>query len=273
MTWLTDIIGNLFDLLVVLLGGSPLLVMLAVSVITAAWALLLFKAVTPQARLTATRNRLFGHIYEMGLYQDHLRVVGRIQGDLARANFRYLGLTLPALVVLTVPMVFTLAQLDSRFAHRPFQSGETTVLSLKLSAETDINLEDVTLETPAGLTVEAGPVKDGFSGALAWRLRAEDRGTHLLRILHGTTELATREVVVGNKLTPLGQSSRKDWLHGVFYPGAPPLDRDGSLDELTLRLPTRQTRYLGIEMHWLVAFMVFSLLSGLVMKDALRVSI
>ena len=273
MTWLTDIIGKLFDLLVGLLGGSPLLVMLVVSVITSVWALLLFKAVTPQARLTKIRDRLFGHIYEMGLYQDHLRVVGRIQGDLAQANLRYLSLTLPALVVLTVPMVFTLAQLDSRFAHRPFLPGETTVLSVKLSQDSNIALENVTLETPPSLTVEAGPVRDAVSGSLAWRLRAEDRGTHVLRILNGTTELASREVVVGNELTPLGASSRKDWLHGILYPGAPPLPGDGSLDELTLRLPERHTRYLGIEMHWLLAFMVFSLLGGLVMKDALRVSI
>ncbi len=273
MTWLTDIISKLFDLLVGLLGGSPLLVMLVVSVVTAVWALLLFKAVTPQARLTIIRDRLFGHIYEMGLYQDHLRVVGRIQGDLARANLKYLSLTLPALVVLTVPMVFTLAQLDSRFAHRPFQPGESTVLSVKLSEDTGITLDNMTLETPPSLTVEAGPVRDMVSGAVAWRLRVEDRGIHVVRILDGTNELATREIVVGDELTPLGASSNKNWLHGVLYPGAPPLPGDSSLDEVTLRLPARHTRYLGIEMHWLLAFMVFSLLGGLVLKDALRVSI
>ena len=89
----------------------------------------------------------------------------------------------------------------------------------------------------------------------------------------GTTELAAREIRVGNELTPLGASSKKDWLHGVLYPGAPPLAGDGALDELTLRLPARQTSYLGVEMHWLLAFMVFSLLAGLFLKDVLRVSI
>ena len=98
--------------------------MIAVSVLTAIWALLLFKVTTRQKKLTTVvRDRLFGHIYEMGLYQDHLGVMGRIQRDLAWANLRYLGLTLPALLVLTVPMVITLAQLDSRFAHRPLTAG------------------------------------------------------------------------------------------------------------------------------------------------------
>ena len=273
MTWLTDLIGKLFDLLVVLLGGSPLLVMVAVSVITAAWALLLFKAVTPQARLTSVRDRLFGHIYEMGMYQDHLRVVGRIQGDLAQTNLRYLGLTLPALVVLTVPMVVTLAQLDSRFAHRPFRAGETAVLSVTLAGDAVAALDRITLATPPGVMIEAGPVRDKISGAVAWRLLAKDRGIHQLRILDGATELGSRELVVGDGLIRLGESSNRDWLHGVLYPGAPPLPRDGPLDEMTLRLPERHTKYLGVEMHWLLAFMIFSMLAGLALKDVLRVSI
>jgi len=273
MTWLTDIVGKLFDLLVDLLGGSPLLVMLVVSVVTAVWALLLFKAVTPQARLTKVRDRLFGHIYEMGMYQDHLGVVGRIQGDLARANLRYLSLTLPALVVLTVPMIFTLAQLDSRFARRPFQPGETTVLSVALAEDAAGALDRITLAVPPGVTIEVGPVRDEASGAVAWRLRAEDRGIHQLRILDGATELGSHDLVVGESLTRLGESRNKDWLHGVLYPGAPPLPGNGSLDEMTLHLPERHTKYLGLEMHWLLAFMIFSLLAGLALKDVLRVSI
>ena len=273
MTWLTDLVGKLFDLLVGLLGGSSPLVMVVVSVITAVWALLLFKAVTPQTRLTAVRDRLFGHIYEMGMYQDHLRVVGRIQGDLARANLRYLGLTLPALVVLTVPMVFTLAQLDSRFAHRPFRTGETTVLSVTLAEDAATALDRITLAPLSGVMIEAGPVRDKISGAVAWRLRTKDLGTHQLRILDGATELGSRELVVGEGLMRLGESSNKDWLHGVLYPGVPPLSKVGALDEMTLRLPVRHVKYLGVEMHWLLAFMIFSLLAGLALKDVLRVSI
>ena len=273
MTWLTDLIDELFDLLVGLLGGSPLLVMLVVSVITAAWALLLFKAVTPQVRLTAVRDRLFGHIYEMGMYQDHLRVVGQIQGDLAKANLRYLSLTLPALVVLTVPMVFTLAQLDSRFTHRPFQPGETTVMSVTLAEDAAAAMDRITLGTPPGIMIEAGPVRDKVSGAVAWRLRTVDRGTHRLLVLDGAKELGSRDLVVGDGLIRLGESSNKDWLHGVLYPGVPSLPGSGSLDEMTLRLPVRHTKYLGLEMHWLLAFMIFSLLAGLALKDVLRVSI
>jgi hypothetical protein len=108
---------------------------------------------------------------------------------------------------------------------------------------------------------------------VAWRLRAADTGTHRLRLLDGNVELGSRDLIVGDGLVRLAETDNRSPWHGVLYPGAPPLPRDGSLDEMTLRLPERRTRYLGVELSWLVAFMIFSLLAGLAVKDALRVSI
>jgi hypothetical protein len=273
MIWVTDMLGKLLDLLVGLLGGSSLLVMVAVSVVTAVWALLLFKAVTPQARLTAVRDRLFGHIYELGLYQDHLRVVSRIQGDLAKANRRYLVYSLPALIVLTIPMVFTLTQLNSLYQFRPFQTGETTVLSVTLAEEAAGALGRLTLETPGGVSIEAGPVRDVVSRSVAWRLRADNQGTHPLRILDGAKELGSRDLVVGQDMVRLGETSNKSWLNVVLNPGAPPLPGDGSLDGITMILPERHSNSLSLGMPWWLLFFIFTMLAGLALKDFLRVSI
>jgi len=266
-----ELVSIWFDMAVSLCGGSTVLAMVVLSSLTSVWVLLLFKAVTPQERLTSTRDRLFGHIYEMGMYQDHLGVVGRIQRDLARANFRYLGLTLPALLALTVPMVITLAQLDSRFSHRPLAEGETTVLSVELAEGASI--EGIHLAVPSGVRLEAGPVRDPAGGRLAWRVRADEEGSHILRIHRGETELGTRELVVGEGLPRLNETSKGGWLNAWLAPGVEPLPGEGDLAALTLRYPPRTTRYLGVELNWLVAFMVFSLAAGLVFKDPLKVSI
>ncbi len=270
MRYLNDGMTKFFDLLLGPLAAWPALAMILVAVLTSVWALLLFKAVTPQAKLTRVRDRLFGHIYEMGLYQDHLRIVGRIQWDLARANLRYLSLTLPALVVLMVPMVLTLAQLDGRFAHRPLQVEEETVFSVTLPAA---DLAQVALRAPAGLAVVAGPVRDIKTGAVAWRIRAGQPGDHELVVSDGDREVVRRTVPVGDRLIAVGETSGGNWLHTLLYPGAPPLPGDSPVTAMTLRLPVRTTSYLGLSMDWLVAFMVFSLLAGLAIKDVLRVSI
>lgn len=265
-------VSGFFDLMLGPLAGRPALAMVAVSVFSAIWALLLFKAVTPQRRLEQVRDGLFGHIYEMGLYQDRLGVLARIQGDLARANLRYLLLTLPALLALTAPMVLTLAQLDSRFAHRPLVPGESTVFSLRMSDETTVRTRDLVLEAPDGVVVDAGPVRDPADHAVAWRLRAVRPGDHELIVRMQEHELARRVVPVGDGLERANEHNRGEWYAPLLTPGAQPLPASSLIEEMTLRLPARTTKYLGVEMDWLVAFMVFSLLAGLALKDVLRVS-
>ncbi|MCB1182347.1 hypothetical protein KDM41_02865 [bacterium] len=264
---------RLFDLVIGPLAGRPAVALAVVSVLTAVWALLLFKAVTPQRTLERVRDRLFGHIYEMGLYPDHLRVVARIQGDLARANLRYLSLTLPALVALTIPMLLTLGQLDARYSHRPLAPGEETVFTVTLADGAAADLADVRLDVPEGVTVTAGPVRDHGAGELAWRLRVDREGDLPLVVRRGDAELVGRTLPVGGGLRPVGESSRSDWLHGLLFPGAPVLPSGGPVADATLLLPTREVAYLGVGLPWLVAFMIFSLVGGLALKDLLRVSL
>ena len=273
MNLLNNGMTKFFDVLLAPVAAWPGLTMVLVSLVTAVWALLLFKAVVPQDKMTRVRDRLFGHIYEMGLYQDHLRVVGRIQWDMVRANLRYLSLTLPYLVVLMVPMVLTLAQLDSRFSHRPLLPGEDTVFSITLSDEAAAKLADLRLEVPTGLRVSAGPVRDLMSGSVAWRLSVEDPGDYELTVKQGDQELLRRTVPVGDQLVAVGETSRRSWWHAVLYPGAPVLPDGGAVAAMTLKLPLRTTSYWGLELDWMVAFMIFSLVVGLAIKDVLRVSI
>jgi len=246
------------------------LTMVVVSVVTSIWALLLFKAVTPQAQLTQVRDRLFGHIYEMGLYQDHLPIVGRIQWDMARANVRYLSLTMPALLALMIPMVLTLAQLDSRFSHQPLQVGDEPVFQI---AWNDADLSTLRLQLPAGVELGAGPVRDRTTNEVAWLLHVVGPVTDDLVVYSGENEIARRPVPVGKGLVSLGETSETNWLHTLLYPGAPSLRSAGQVTAMTLQLPSRQVDYLGFDLDWLVAFMLISMATGLAIKDLLGVSI
>jgi hypothetical protein len=267
------IVGRVFDLVLAPFGGAPAWGMVVVSVLSAVWALLLFRAVTPQAKLAAARDRLIGHIYEMGLYQDHLRVLGRIQGDLARANLRYLATSLPALVVLLVPMLLTLGQLEARYARRPLHVGESVVLAVTLAPGAASRLDELQVTAPAGVTVEAGPVRDRAGAAAAWRVRADAPGRHELAVTLAGQRVATRTLAAGGGLPRTAGTAGTSWTRALLYPGERRLPGDGPVAETRLRYPSRTVRYLGLELDWLVAFMVISMAGGLALKGALKVEI
>lgn len=270
---LTGLVSRLFDLLMAPFASQPAVGMVLISVVSAAWALLLFKAVTPQQKLQTTRDHLFGHIYEMGLYQDHLGVLARIQGDLAKANLRYLSLTLPALLVLMIPMILTLGQLEGRFAHRPLRVGESTVLSIRVSDDLIPELPKVRLAADDGLKVLAGPVRNQRTGTVAWRVAVEKKGPRRLRFLLGDREIGSQELAVGQGLPNLHERSEHSALGVLLYPGEFDLSGSPGLVDLTMNWPDRETNYLGLDLNWLVAFMVFSMVAGLVLKDWLKVSL
>ncbi len=269
----TGVVSWVFDLLMAPFASVPALGMVFISIISAVWALLLFKAVTPQARLQAIRDNLFGHIYEMGLYQDHLSILGRIQGDLAKANLRYLGFTLPALMALTIPMILTLGQLEGRYARRPLQVGEETVLTITLADSLLDDMQEVRLEVSAGVAVAAGPVRNGRTGTMSWRLRAMADGAHELRVLHGSELAGSFNFLVGDGIPRLHDSNQNSALGIMLYPGAPDLSGSSGLSGLNIQWPARETGYLGFQLNWLVAFMVFSMVAGLLMKDFQKVSL
>jgi len=261
----------LFDLLLRPVESWPVLALALSALAASSGALLLFKAVTPQHKLTTVRDRLFGHIYEMGLYQDHLGVVARIQADLVRANARYLCLTVPALLVMAVPMALLLGQMESRFNHRSLRVGEETVLAVWLAEDADLAAADLKLELPVGLALVAGPVR--ASGAVAWRMRVTERGNQEI-ILRGAGQLLTRCVVpVGQGLAAMGQTSTRSWWQAVLSPGAPVLGEGKQLAKLSRSLPSRTISWAGVHLDWLLAFMVFSLAGGLAIKELLGVSI
>ncbi len=269
MTFINGIVSKVFDLMLGPWGDHASWAMIMVAAVTGVWALWLFKIATPQTKLARQRDRLLGHIYEMGMYQDHLGVLARIQRDLALANLRYLSLTLPALVVLLIPMVLTLAQLDGRFAHRPLRVGETTVLQVTLRGDHD--LAQVGLDLPPGVAVVAGPVRDQSHGDVVWRLQVAKKGAQPVAITLSGQAVGQVLVRVGKGLPLLGYRISQQWWEKILFPGTETLRADSPVQEIELAYPERQISYLGVELDWLLAFMVFSLVAGLAIKGTLGV--
>ncbi|PIV81048.1 hypothetical protein COW53_06470 [bacterium CG17_big_fil_post_rev_8_21_14_2_50_64_8] len=269
MATLNGIVSGLFDVVCRPLGGHPAWAMVVLAGLTGVWALALFKLATPQKRLARSRDLLFGHIFEMGMYQDHLRVLAKIQKDLALANLRYLALSLPALVVLIVPMVLTLAQLEGRFAKRPLHSGEATVLTVGFAAAPDP--DKVRLELPPGVMVEAGPVFDRQGGAMAWRLRVNGVGELPARVTVAGKTAADIVLHAGEGLPLTSRKLGATWWEKLLYPGWRTLPADSPVSSWEATYPDRHVAYLGIGLNWLVAFMILSVAAGLACKDALGV--
>lgn len=272
MTMLADAMNALFDLLCKPFAGHAALAVAVLSLLVGVVMLLLFKLATNQDALVAARRVVTGRIYELGIYQDHLGVLGRIQKDLAVANLRYLGRSLPALLVMALPLVLILAQLEARYAHRPFRVGEHTLVTATVAADRASVLDGLRLEAPAGVSVEAGPVRDRRQGRATWRVAVDAPGDHELAVRLPDGTAVTKVLMAGDGSPRLAAVREREGLRRVLLnPAEAPLPADQPLTAVALDLPTRRLDYGLVRTSWLVALGVFSILFGLAVKDLLKV--
>ena len=82
-------------------------------------ALVVFKHISSQKGIKATKDKIKGHMIEIRLYQDDLGLVSKAIGKVLLRNFQYLFLNFGPFLPLAVPFAFVVAQMVVRYAFEP----------------------------------------------------------------------------------------------------------------------------------------------------------
>ena len=119
----------------------------ALSVVLGALLLLMFRALTPQARIARVRDRMTAAVYEMRLWIDSPRQVLRAQGRLLGLTLTYLALATPALIIAAGPVGLLCLRADEAWSVRPLAPGETALVRLS-DASAKPELQGAVIDSP-----------------------------------------------------------------------------------------------------------------------------
>jgi len=241
-------------------------------------ALIVYKYVSNQGGIQRAKNAIKVHLLEIRLFKDDLAVVLGATARILWKNALYLGHNILPMLVMIVPMMTILFQLEARYAHDPLPVGSVNLLIVKLDGrqpgvpDTATGLaEAVRLEIPAGLSLDAPPVRTA-EGEIAWRLRAERPGDHVVSI-HVGDERVEKRIAVGGppRKVPV---LRTKGLEGLLYPGEPGLPAPSRVYSARLSYPERDLGWLPSgEMGVLATFFGLSILSGFALKGLFGVTL
>ena len=151
------------------LGFSPFLGLFVVSALAGVVLLYLYGKVSAQKKIRALKRQIFANLQEVVLFRHDIGIMLRAQGRLFKCSALYFAYAFPALIVLMIPCLLVLAQLNLYFGVRTLQPGETALLKIKLSSPAKIR--EVSLETSQNLEVSPA-VRSPADGEVAWRLKA-----------------------------------------------------------------------------------------------------
>ncbi len=234
-------------------------------------ALIVYKYTSNQAGITRAKGRIKMHLVEIRLFNHDLLMVVQSTGKILLNNGLYLGLNIVPMLVMIVPIMSMLVQLEARYAFDPMAVGQTELLELELDDEhCTVPVTDVRLELPEGVSQVGPPVRTP-DNRIYWRVKAEAPGDWVMKIHLGEAEVVEKGLAVGGEPRKVPIMRTKSW-DALLYPGEAGLPGDSGVYDVRIRYPERSLA--GVpdgELGILLFFFAISLVSGYALKDVFGV--
>ena len=238
---MTSIISGLNTVLTFLFGLvywplkwlGPFWSMVALSWLGGMFMVWIFGKVSDQAAIRRTRDRLSSELIALRLYKDDLRIFFGIQCQVLAWTLRYLRHSLGPMLILMVPTMILLIQLNLHYGFRPLRVGEQTLVKVKLRDPGALGRgAQISLQAPESLKIETQGVRVEEMREVSWRVRGVSPGRFDLTVSDGK-ESVTKNVAVGGRLE--GVSSMRTgehWLTSLLYPGESPIPSQSAIESI-----------------------------------------
>ena len=246
---------------------APIWGLVFLSVVSGIVLLLLYGKISNQAGLKAVKRSIFSFVLESVLYRHDLRLCLRAQGRMFLAACRYFAYAVPPILILAVPCILVLAQLNARYDQRGLTVGEEALISLRLASGQP--LRDVQIDVPPQVQVST-PVRSIEEHEVTWRMKLTSplSGDPKVRLSVPGRESLERPIYSNNSHDQAGMfqgafESTSPWWT-VLYPRWSGFRKIGWIDEFSVAYPAVDYALLGLPMHWIIVFLLVSIVSGLI---------
>jgi len=257
---------RLFDILLWPVHAlDPVWGMLLVSLLAGVLMLWIFGLTSNQKAIARIKERIAGNLIGVQLFQHDLGVLMRLQGRILLDTLVYMKHSLVPLLVMLLPVLLILAQLNLRYGVRPLEVGEKALVKIKVRDAAMIQ-RGLRLESGEEIMVETSGVRIPSEREVCWRVRAVKPGAYLLDVRTGAADSQTSNTassapgagpaasgsfpaVSGNllvrKTIEVGPGERpavslrtgKGFLDLLLYPGEPPIPAETGVESVEIIYP------------------------------------
>jgi hypothetical protein len=232
------------------LGAGALWSLIVVSVLAGVAMVYVFRRWSDQDALRGTANRMLAHLMEFRLFIDEPALVMRAQRDLFVENWRLLRLLARPSLILVLPSIVLLAQMDACYGRAPLRIGDPAVVTVQVKHLGRADAGGIVLKTPAAIRVETPGVRIMRLNQISWRIRPVASASGELKVV-GPERVVTKSIVAGQGLHYL--SGRRSVPEFFLHLSEPPLI-DSSIASIEVLYPSATI----LRLHWLVWFLLVS---------------
>jgi len=255
--------------------------MILISVLTALLMLFVFRFTSNQEGIKRVKNKIKAHLLELRLFKDSMSLSFKAQGNILRYNLRYISYSTKPMLVMIIPLILILIQLNFWFGYEALTPGEETILKVKLEEGHNPFDIDVDLEPSSGFNIQTPPLRIEEEREINWRLQAREKGVHdLTFIVNG--QKFTKKVSVAQR--PLSRISplkvKRNFINELINPGESPFPGDSPVKSIEVKYQSKDMNIFGWSIPWfvgippwLVVYFALSIILGFVLKGIFKVEI
>lgn len=249
----------------------PVLGLAFLAIITAVFALLVYKNISNQTQIKIRKKRIIGHFFGIYLSRDEISLIIREFIQVLAGIFRYLSYVLPPLLIVIVPVLLLCAQIQIRYGYGNLRPGEEINVTLSLSPEVNILNTEIKLEAAEGVAIRTPALRIKALKEVNWRIEVQQEGDHILTFTVGDTVL-TKNLRALNRIDRIYPiTEQASFLSILAAPGAKTIPGGSPIISARIDYPEREISILGIKLHWTIAFLILTLAFGLILKKPLKV--
>jgi len=268
------VISQIVDVLVLPFGRTHHTLQLVwLSLLTGLGMAYVFKLTSSQRAIKRTKDRLKARILEMRLYQDDAVLILRGLGGALRNNVVYLGTVFVPFLIIVVPVAIVFTQLDQRYSRSYLVPGSNPLLTIQLKEGLSPFDTGVDLTLGDGVAVRGKPVRDSVSRKVIWMLQVDLGGTHDVTV-YAKGSSYTFPLVAESSYRMIGFERKASGLfEPIIHSGLPPIPPDSPFQLVAVDYPPARHPLLGWQVHWIVIFLVYSLISAAALKMLIGIEI
>jgi hypothetical protein len=204
------------------------------------------------------------------LFNDDLRAMLRAELDILRHHATYLRLSLVPMVWILVPAALAAAQLQSYYGYTGVDVGRPVLVTAQFIPGSQPSAE---LDAPAAFRIETPAIVLPALNQVVWRIVATAPGDYEVRVRIADASYAkTLHVSSGlSRHSPVRLAPRL--LDEVAYPSEAPLPDGAPISMIQVDYPQSGIQVFGRRIHWMVIYLILSVVFAVSLRRPLRVSI
>jgi hypothetical protein len=252
---------------------APLWGLLFVSILAGIALAYAYGRLSNQAALRRVKRSITAGMFESVLFRSDLRTSLVAQGRMLWGGVRYFCLAIPPILLLLIPSVCILAQLNLRYGARTLEPGESALLSVNVS-DTDA-LFEAELKAPPGVTLTP-PLRDLEHNEVVWRVQTPKSGQITEPLTLSIAGVSSHQPLFTSPTPPrtIPTHLYTSPLWQFLYPGGTvPEALRKHVTSISITYPEQQIVVAGLHANWLVLFVCISIVAGFVASKVLGIEI